>query len=898
MRFVLPYSRFNKIDESVEKDKFMVYHRTKYDKPEDFKKGFIVGSGAFHGAGLYTTQDLKGQFSLSMLSTYGPNIVEFEVTNTGKFIYFDFNLYKNTMGGSDYQKGGETKKSYDLISQLKKILGGKFNRVYKASKEKIDDFNKQLYSTQNGERNADIANAIVRLPGILSEVDGIIYTGFVDGNCVLIYNTNLAKAVRWSFVPDEKAWSNVDAIKWNKISENVNKEKFKCHIYKTDKPGILFDESNIGNSVSIVTNKSNRLLAKVVGRIPDGDEWKDFGVAISPDIAKKLNIEEGSDLMIVWRGLTNKASKLENQFKNAEKFLSGFNLLDVLKDEDEDKETYDELLRHFDELGAQKLIINNLALFSTEHENELVKSFLLRWFNSVENPYISLDLLLMLNKFGLNDIIKKCLLSKKEVDKELMGIIINEDLNGYGIDFKIEEILNREELIDFYKKSINTIMKMQSELKMDKLVEKYPELIDVIKQELISDSNIAIQKANVDYLTKGKSDTFLGKLFKQIIDDNPKIIIKLSESWGIFERIFPSKSRLSDEYSIDNSNINLDEKVKLEILKNLRDKITEQITAKSFYGGSNYDYCISTDNPDIRKYRKSILKPAFEIFFDGKSDITWKNFENFFSVYYNSDTIFDTIKSWFTNGQLRLEKELKWNTNLIESLLRDIQNTLNQDDYNEKVFLSFNPGSNSGSTETNQLKDFANKFLEFIFNIKEFELNLFYKNPNEMFQLAVSNKLLGNFKEAYDKYEEDLKKQEEEKRKADELKYQIKLKEEAVREVEVDKILETSFKDMINYLYDKRLIILNRIPKWNSLYELDIFSRNINYSNIQKWNQILISLQEELKNYVLNGEIKSKYTDAQNISDVINSYVKDLEFIKAATTGLIYKFKDFIHKII
>ena len=289
MRFVLPYSRFNKIDESVEKDKFMVYHRTTYDKPEDFKKGFIVGSGAYHGAGLYTTQDLKGQFSMSMLQTYGPNIVEFEVTNTGKFIYFDFNLYKNTIGGSDYQKGGETKKSYDLISQLKKILGGKFNRVYKASKEKIDDFNKQLYSTQNGQRNADIANAIIRLPGILSEIDGIIYTGFVDGNCVLIYNTNLAKAVRWTFVPDEKVWSNVDAIKWNKISENVNKEKFKCHIYKTDKPGILFDESNIGSSVSIVTNKSNRLLAKVVGRIPDGDEWKDFGVAISPDIAKKFN---------------------------------------------------------------------------------------------------------------------------------------------------------------------------------------------------------------------------------------------------------------------------------------------------------------------------------------------------------------------------------------------------------------------------------------------------------------------------------------------------------------------------------------------------------------------------------------------------------------------------------
>jgi hypothetical protein len=105
--------------------------------------------------------------------------------NTLHFIthfYFDFNLYKNTIGGSDYQKRGETKKSYDLISQLKKILGGKFNRVYKASKEKIDDFNKQLYSTQNGQRNADIANAIIRLPGILSEIDGIIYTGFVDGN--------------------------------------------------------------------------------------------------------------------------------------------------------------------------------------------------------------------------------------------------------------------------------------------------------------------------------------------------------------------------------------------------------------------------------------------------------------------------------------------------------------------------------------------------------------------------------------------------------------------------------------------------------------------------------------------------------------------------------------------
>ena len=79
------WNQFQLVIEKFEEKTFKIYHRTRHTETWDLSKGFKTGGGAFHGAGLYSTQDLKGQFSEGMVNAYGKNIIEYEVKNTGNF---------------------------------------------------------------------------------------------------------------------------------------------------------------------------------------------------------------------------------------------------------------------------------------------------------------------------------------------------------------------------------------------------------------------------------------------------------------------------------------------------------------------------------------------------------------------------------------------------------------------------------------------------------------------------------------------------------------------------------------------------------------------------------------------------------------------------------------------
>jgi hypothetical protein len=356
--------------ERLEKDYFYVYHRTKHDKPEDYKKGFVVGKGAYHGAGLYSTQDVKDQMSMSMLGTYGPNIVEFKVKNTGKFIILDYRAQKKISGGEENNPEKidllkptsieEIEKmthfvkeaSYDLISQLKKIMKGKFTSFYKLNREEIDRFNKELFLKGSGSRTADIGNAIIRMPGALSEIDGIVYSGFIDGNCVLIYNTDIVTPARVAMnvvqtsVPGDNPMEQPKAvfpkdseIKWEKISANINKYVVKCGV-SGDK--VLID----GKGKVYVKKDDKKFMVEPEGELPDEMKEKGYGIVIGEDLAIKHGIKDGDEVTVAWKGILNKKSKIANQVDNSPEFISGFNLLDIIdsKETDEGKADYEKLV--------------------------------------------------------------------------------------------------------------------------------------------------------------------------------------------------------------------------------------------------------------------------------------------------------------------------------------------------------------------------------------------------------------------------------------------------------------------------------------------------------------------------------------------------------------------------
>jgi hypothetical protein len=383
---VLNFKNFS-IREKLESDYLTVYHRTgKYSSgvrsvdcpngtvtPDDFAKGFKVGGGAYHGAGIYTTQELEDQMTDTMRGTYGPIIIEYKVKNTDKFIILDYDAQKKLK--SIKPKEGDTgQKAYGLKAQLRKILGGKYNKIYNYNKEAIDNWDKELESKGgNGQRNADIGNNLIRLPGILGNIDGFVYTGFVDGNCVLIYDSGLAQAVRWTEVPGPE-WPKTDEIKWNIIKKATNKDTVKGYVFKSEKSGILFNSGKSGDKVSIVLEGGkDKEFVKIIGKVPSDKEG--YGVGISDDLAKKIGFKEGNNITVGWKGNVFRKTKLQNQIDYADQFLSGFDILEVIlsKDETDDAASdYEKLVK----FKNQDFILDSL-LFSGEKKVKKYRSQIL-----------------------------------------------------------------------------------------------------------------------------------------------------------------------------------------------------------------------------------------------------------------------------------------------------------------------------------------------------------------------------------------------------------------------------------------------------------------------------------------------------------------------------------------
>jgi hypothetical protein len=502
---VLSFKNFL-IQEKLESDYLTIYHRTGKSfsnirsvdcpngtiTPDEFSKGFKVGSGAYHGAGIYTTQEVGDQMSDKMRNQYGPLIIEFKVKNTDKFIVLDYAAQKKLK--SIKQKEGDAgQKPYGLKAQLRKILGGKYNNVYNYSKEAIDKWDQELESdARNGQRNADIGNELIRLPGILGNIDGFVYTGFIDGNCVLVYDSELAQAVRWVEVPGPE-WPKSDEIKWNIIKKSVNKDTVKGYVFKSEKSGILFNSGKSGDKVSIVLEGGkDKEFVKIIGKVPGDKEG--YGVGISDDLAKKIGFKEGNKITVGWKGNIFKKTKLQNQIDLSNEFLSGFDILDVILSKDETDDTasdYEKLVNY----KNQDFIFVSL-LFSGEKKvkqyRPQILAFIKESFGGIDtNKFtgsIGVQTLTVLSWIYGVESVKKLLVDSDKIDSKTIISFIFTDLGiGEG------ENENGSDLLNLINKMDRVSSELISEFSDEEKIEIYRKNKKVIFTFFV----------NGDYLEKG-----------------------------------------------------------------------------------------------------------------------------------------------------------------------------------------------------------------------------------------------------------------------------------------------------------------------------------------------------------------------------------------------------------
>jgi hypothetical protein len=92
-----------------------------------------------------------------------------------------------------------------------------------------------------------------------------------------------------------------------------------------------------------------------------------------------------------------------------------------------------------------------------------------------------------------------------------------------------------------------------------------------------------------------------------------------------------------------------------------------------------------------------------------------------------------------------------------------------------------------------------------------------------------------------------------------------------------------------------------REKKWHTMIDILRLATlySIDKGQRTKWTDTLEHMEVDLKEYQKDGAIVSKkFPHAKTIEELVNAYAKSLEFIIPLTSGVIFKVKNYISKLI
>ena len=225
----------------------VVYHGTHAD-PLDLinwllKDQFIAGSGEgskWYGNGFYAVYNYTG--SRTSRGDYGKNVIKFKVNLDG-YIIFDMDVAKKVYG-----------KPLTIVQQAQ-MIGVDDDTLQKLKNTRVD------YSDFTSE-SARYASSFLR-----GRVKGLVYTGRLDGNCIVCYDHETVTPFAWKKITDPK-WNIVD-LKNFQPERALKDREWKRERYGDNLFTLMSNFEKMPESERVVNQDMNFVRSPVTS-LPDG----------------------------------------------------------------------------------------------------------------------------------------------------------------------------------------------------------------------------------------------------------------------------------------------------------------------------------------------------------------------------------------------------------------------------------------------------------------------------------------------------------------------------------------------------------------------------------------------------------------------------------------------------
>ena len=358
------------VSEDITSGSVIVYHRTGGESSVEgiASDGYRVGSGAMYGPGVYTTYTIESQLYDRMIRTYGNVIIESKVKSMKNFLIFDYGVAIKIYGN----------KNYTLDKQLRIILGGKFDKY-----RNDENLKRLIEKISVVKYTSDVAVTFINnFKDILSNVAGIVFTGFNDGNVLICYDRGNVEPIRYTM--DE-------GVTWKNILDK--------NIYKRIKG---YDPEESGNTM--LSHIANKIQVKGV-----------------------LNSEEIVYLLDAYKNGNDIALKIFVELTNQMSFNQNDNMIyNLLHNAPEERKL--EMINKIFPLVKDKLNnnqVNYLLLYTPEkHKLEMINK-IFSLIKDTLNPYLINTFLTHTPEEYREEIINKIFpLVKDKLDGNMVSVIL------------------------------------------------------------------------------------------------------------------------------------------------------------------------------------------------------------------------------------------------------------------------------------------------------------------------------------------------------------------------------------------------------------------------------------------------------------------------------------------